>query len=519
MTLLRHLGLTVHNFGPIAKAEIELRPMTVFVGPSNTGKSYLAILVYALHRAFYASIGQVLRFARFPLDFQQVLFSGSRFASNPQYSKYTSDEVQEALASMKEWGRILGSTEKAVRSPVPEPIASLVRPLMSFDKDFFVYLEREIARCFGSADFKDLKRHSSRDKVRVSMYRNVPDQVESISYQLMPTGKGTSFLASVSDQSQLWIEEKGIQELSRELENAIQFVEDEDFSQEVLHSFLQYLKRSIAEVLLSPLPQKAFYLPSDRAGVMHSHRSVVSAIVRGAHLTGLEKKESLPSLSGVLVDFLAQLLEIEDLPEGARRNKTEQLAASLEKEVLGGTVHVEETDVRYPQFSYRPWGWKRDLPLLNTSSMVSELAPIVLYLRHYLRPGDVLIIEEPESHLHPEMQVELTRLLAAMVNSGIRVMLTTHSEWVLEELANLVRSSELPLQSRGSIPGAKMALKPEMVGAWLFEPKQRPKGTVVKEIPLDTDIGSFPSGFNLITEDIYNRWEEINSQVSNASGT
>ena len=46
------LELEVANFGPIARAKIDLRPLTVFVGPSNTGKSYLAILIYALHRFF-----------------------------------------------------------------------------------------------------------------------------------------------------------------------------------------------------------------------------------------------------------------------------------------------------------------------------------------------------------------------------------------------------------------------------------------------------------------------------------
>ena len=46
------LQLSVSNFGPIVKAEMDLRPLTVFVGPSNTGKSYLAILIYALHRFF-----------------------------------------------------------------------------------------------------------------------------------------------------------------------------------------------------------------------------------------------------------------------------------------------------------------------------------------------------------------------------------------------------------------------------------------------------------------------------------
>ena len=44
--------LDVEDFGPIAKASVDLRPLTVFIGPSNTGKSYLAILVYALHQCF-----------------------------------------------------------------------------------------------------------------------------------------------------------------------------------------------------------------------------------------------------------------------------------------------------------------------------------------------------------------------------------------------------------------------------------------------------------------------------------
>ena len=46
------LEFQVSDFGPIVDATIELRPLTVFVGPSNTGKSYLAILIYALHRFF-----------------------------------------------------------------------------------------------------------------------------------------------------------------------------------------------------------------------------------------------------------------------------------------------------------------------------------------------------------------------------------------------------------------------------------------------------------------------------------
>ena len=48
------LTLDVADCGPVARARVELRPLTVFVGPSNTGKSWLATLAYALHRYFGA---------------------------------------------------------------------------------------------------------------------------------------------------------------------------------------------------------------------------------------------------------------------------------------------------------------------------------------------------------------------------------------------------------------------------------------------------------------------------------
>ena len=73
--------------------------------------------------------------------------------------------------------------------------------------------------------------------------------------------------------------------------------------------------------------------------------------------------------------------------------------------------------------------------------------------------------------------------------------------------------SELPESKREGLAGADFALSPNEVGVWLFEPKQRPRGSVVREIPMDVESGTFPAGYSLTTEALYNRWVDISSEM------
>ena len=138
------------------------------------------------------------------------------------------------------------------------------------------------------------------------------------------------------------------------------------------------------------------------------------------------------------------------------------------------------------------------------------------YLRHLVTPGNLLIVEEPESHLHPGMQVEFTRQLAALVQSGVRVLVTTHSEWVLEELANIVQRSKLP-EKRRKDTGGDVALRPDQVGAWLFKPKLRPKGSVVEEVKLDAETGLYPTDYDAVSEALYNDSVHIFNRIQDSA--
>lgn len=247
---------------------------------------------------------------------------------------------------------------------------------------------------------------------------------------------------------------------------------------------------------------------------MHSHQVVVSAIVQNASMAGLQPTANVPMLSGVLADFLTLMIGIGNKRRlSTRGRKTVELSASIENNLLGGTVRVESSEADYPTFAYRPKGWRNDLPLIRASSMVSELAPVVLYLQHIIRPGDVFIIEEPESHLHPAMQAAFARELARLVHAGVRIVMTTHSEWFLEQIGNLVRLSDLPRTKRKGLEATDYALNPDDVGAWLFKESNRPKGSVVEEIALDPETGLYPTGYDLVSEALYNEGAIIYNRI------
>jgi Uncharacterized conserved protein len=57
------------------------------------------------------------------------------------------------------------------------------------------------------------------------------------------------------------------------------------------------------------------------------------------------------------------------------------------------------------------------------------------------KPGDTLIIEQPELHLHPRAQAELADLFIAMARNGTRFLIETHSEHLLLRLRRRIAES------------------------------------------------------------------------------
>ena len=498
--------LDVADFGPILSADIEVRPLTVLVGPSNTGKSYLAILLYALHRCFGGRSG-----------FLRPRFR--RFGRVPATSTPLDASIR---GSLMDW---LSDASDEKSSPAPPPdVVALVRSILEHTQDLDRSLREELRRCYGVSGLDDLVRRPGANGTRVelTMLRNGAGGGR-YRFTFGPRDGGLSGAVSGVDPAPI-----GHRRARRLIRRAMRYgTPDFDSGADYRDQFATFGESEFAMFLASlasrafrdafrPVFRDACYLPADRTGVMHSHQVVVSTLVQSATTAGLRPSTNVPMLSGVLADFLSVLIGID--ANGRRKDSNDVLETALETNLLGGSISIEPSDTGYPTFAYRPRGWTDDLPLMRASSMVSELAPVVLYLRHIVKRGDVLIIEEPEAHLHPGMQAAFARELARLVRAGVQVVMTTHSEWFLEQIGNLVRLSKLPENKREGLDGADCALRPAEVGAWLFESAGASQGSVVREVTLDSETGLYPTDYDAVSETLYNQSARIFNRLEEGGG-
>ena len=261
------------------------------------------------------------------------------------------------------------------------------------------------------------------------------------------------------------------------------------------------------------------YLPANRSGIMQSHRLIASSLVARSTRTGQGHPREFPTLPGVTADFMEQLILFTEERERDELIKT--IADTLEREVLDGQILINRASAGgYPEFVYQPRKTNEIIRLTRVSSMVSELAPVVLFLRAVINRGDMLIIEEPEAHLHPAAQTEMAKTLGRLVRAGVRVVVTTHSDWLLKEIGNLVREGEL--KDKTGQPDREnllpSSLQPSDVGVWQFRKDGTSKGATVEEIPYDRIEGVEPEEYEYVSEALYNRSADLQNQLAETAG-
>lgn len=506
------MKLTVENFGPIREARnIVVNPMTIFVGPSNTGKSYLATLIYAILRV----IGDEKAGPAYGMPFPEI-------AGGDKYREMVKTICREGknLEDPNELNRVI---RKKMRWIIDETFIFWTQNIVQGIKD-------QILRCFGEEG------------------RNIMENGKDLRVEL--TGQSNNLFLDVvaPEKSKFSGREKNniIEQIRGDIPDRLKRIERQmdwegprSLHERLLFSLLVDIYALVlSDAFVSPLlgrslfftppghrrvirdgMEQTHYLPAIRGGIMESHRTLVSAVIDRAPLAGLSDRYSpIPPFTGVSSDFMLKLLNLTDQPRRSRhseglltddgrlyadrRKKIQTTGGEMETRIMHGKIEIQQSETRYPDFRYKfeKSGEDQDLPLMSASSMVSELAPVSLFLRHYVLPGNLFILEEPEAHLHPAAQRDISNILVRLANCGVHVIVTTHSDYILEQIGNYACAAAVGEAIDGQ------ALEEEKISVYLFDRSEEGDvgGTVVKPVPLDKETGFVTQDHLDVSSALYN---------------
>ena len=131
------------------------------------------------------------------------------------------------------------------------------------------------------------------------------------------------------------------------------------------------------------------------------------------------------------------------LPDGTTRRMSLGSALNLWLEELGLVDRAAAKDLgRLGMGLYvQPVNREQRVDLTSVGVGVSQALPVVL-LCLLARPGSIVLIEQPELHLHPAMQLKLADFLLACSRAGRQIVIETHSEHIINRLRLRVAADE-----------------------------------------------------------------------------
>ena len=477
------MKISIVNAGPVKQADIDLKDMVVFVGPNNAGKSFVATIMYAsLSQTGVASSVRLARSLRHPAR------------------SVESEDIESEISSYLE--SVLADGDSSITYNLMPPAV----------REFFENILRESLLEYATSVAEEISRTTgvSLQLIRRTVRRRARRAVIEISSE---DPAWTVRLEIGANTTEIKLRDPDLSDVWARINTAVlrRFRRSVSRPSSLPRSLvMRDILADVVRACFREVPLHTKYLPAARSGILQSHKALAGSLVRRSTLAGIEDLR-IPAMSGVVTDFLSEMIELDSTVSGDFGED----ALSLEADILHGEIGLPGEPTAYPEVVYHtPSG---DYPLGRTSSMVSELAPVVLYLRHRLRRRDLLFIEEPEAHLHPRTQVLFARSLVRLVNKDLRIVLTTHSEFFLQLLNNAILAGS---KNRAAAERAGFSLGYDLEGnrvaAYFFSPT--PTGTVVTELPVKIEEGISESSFGAVSELLYNEAVALDRSARRAEG-
>jgi len=431
--------IEIRNLGVVKQAEIDLRPLTVFVGPNNVGKTWVAYALggilgpYGWNQYLSAYMAGQTQQEYPPLDdaIQQVLDEGNAQIDMVQFAdEYGKAYFNDVTCLARQWMQKFMGTERA--------------------------------------SFNDLEVHVRLEERKAHFLEGVQDAVIKGKLSASQRREG-ALLNALKEQGEPML--------------YLYTASEGDVLEKLpVRAMEEFLIRTALQVFQRVLLSNVHLFPTERTTfVTFPFGPATPGIPRVTTSEGPQQERAV-SLAVPVNSFLVLM---QNLFNGSQSRMSErakdnpeiqtyiQLAQLLEDEILNGSVgfSTPEPQPGRELIFQSTEGIRLDMPVV--SSMVKELSPLVLYLRYLAEPETMIIIDEPEMNLHPKAQVQLTEFLVMLVNAGLHVLITTHSPYIVDHLENLMKAAKSAdkdvIRDKFYLKQAEAFIPKEQVSVYLFE--------------------------------------------------
>ncbi|GKV65203.1 MULTISPECIES: AAA family ATPase [unclassified Sporosarcina] len=389
--------LKIKEFGKIKETSITVSPFMMFVGHNNSGKSYIMELLWGLMMKAeqLSSLSQPEVIAKIQQKIEPM-------KGMDQYEVTIDEEVQKTF--INEWNRILNERKK-------ELIQSIFRHDINID---MLEIERETYLPI---------------TISWELKEEIPDQTSNdkiLRYIISVDGKQYHSLGGHLKQGS-WENPEGKHMKDLLMSEAIKTL----FLMQFHYGYLGKQRN------FNPNTNQPLYFPASRTGFMQTYKAIVGNLLTNKEELFItdqpaERPEIIEgtTLTWPTQNYLTRLVKLTSSEEYEEKYK--DLLQFMEIHLMKGSV--QKTDLG--QFEFISDQDKR-LPLHITSSLIAELAPLYLFLTSS-KQSDLWLIEEIESHLHPNIQLEVARLLMRLTHAGFNIWMTTHSDNIVNVVNNML---------------------------------------------------------------------------------
>ncbi len=374
------------KIGPIKKAELELGDITIIAGRNNTGKTYLVYTLYGFLKQWYRQ-------------------------------RNISPEIEKIVEEVTEKGHFKRTVD---RETLDQERKKIIRGVTrSFSQE-------DLSGVFSSPS--DAFEESS---IEVELSGEFPKNLQID----IPYPKGG--LVSIQyDGTDIIAIDKNAREQKRD---------DPFFSFLISYRYYRFL---FPELSLDP-----FILSAERFGISLFYKEL--DFTKNQLVDYLQKMSDDKNRDRfspyIFIDKTTSRYALpikdnidytRDIPtlKGQRSELYDDKLFDKIKDMMGGYYSTSGDDIA---FISRRKGRNFNLPLHIASSSARGLSDLYFYLRHVAKENQLVIIDEPESHLDTANQIQLARLLARMAQSNLKVLITTHSDYIIKEINNLIMLSRL----------------------------------------------------------------------------